>query len=239
MTKALAWIRKSKGRDDDIGLEEQREVVHELADELADETVPLDLGVQTGFSSMTRDSDHDQLLDEVPEVLDAIEQLEAGEYDYLVALDDRRICRDEYLSIIQYAANQGDCELTYVADVAEDDLAYDIHRRVERETKEEEIRKSQAALDRREEKGYDHGRPRFGMEYDKDGRYQVPGENFGKVLKILRMHSKGATFPEISDEVGVSTSTAHRVVDRREWYIKRDKLGEDLTDRDGPAAEAG
>ena len=53
MSKALAWIRKSKGNDDDVGLEDQRENVPALAAELADEVEKLDLGVQTGFSSMT------------------------------------------------------------------------------------------------------------------------------------------------------------------------------------------
>jgi len=49
MSKVLAWIRKSKGADDDIGLERQRERVSKLAEELAAEVDTLDLGVQTGF----------------------------------------------------------------------------------------------------------------------------------------------------------------------------------------------
>jgi len=37
MSKTLAWIRKSKGDDEDIGLEEQRELVRGLAEEVAGE----------------------------------------------------------------------------------------------------------------------------------------------------------------------------------------------------------
>ena len=37
MSKALAWIRKSKGDDSDVGLEEQRELVQALADDIANE----------------------------------------------------------------------------------------------------------------------------------------------------------------------------------------------------------
>jgi len=43
MSSALAWVRKSKGDDSDIGLQEQRDVVGALADELADDVVTLDL----------------------------------------------------------------------------------------------------------------------------------------------------------------------------------------------------
>jgi len=49
MSKALAWIRKSKGDDEDIGLEEQRELVRGLAEEVAGEVEVLDLGIHTQY----------------------------------------------------------------------------------------------------------------------------------------------------------------------------------------------
>lgn len=49
MSRALAWIRKSKGKESDVGLEEQRELVRALADDLTDEAELLDLVVHTGF----------------------------------------------------------------------------------------------------------------------------------------------------------------------------------------------
>ena len=54
MSRALVWVRKSKGDESDVGLEEQRELVAALADDIADEVETLDLGVHTGFSTMTR-----------------------------------------------------------------------------------------------------------------------------------------------------------------------------------------
>lgn len=227
MTKALKWVRKSKGSEDDIGLVEQRDRVGETGEALADGTEWLDLGIQSGFSTLTRDADAPTTwLDQNEDVQAAVERLRDGEYDYLVAYDDRRICRDDYLSVIQYAANQGNCEIVYVGDVAEDSLAYDIHRRVERETKEEEIEKSKAAIERRKREGYDHGRPKFGMTYDDEGKYQVPGENFDTVLEILRHRRLGKSYREIAAELDVAVATARRVVGRREWYIDRSKHDE-------------
>jgi len=49
MSKALAWIRKSKGDDEDIGLEEQRELVRGLAEEVAGEVEVLDPGIHTQY----------------------------------------------------------------------------------------------------------------------------------------------------------------------------------------------
>lgn len=218
MSNALAWIRKSKGDDDDIGLAEQRRQVAALADELADSTDTLDLGVQTGFSSMTRDGDG--LLDGREDVTNAVARVRAGEYEYLIAYDDRRICRDGYFEVVRHACVEGDCALAYVADVADDDLTHDIKRRVERDTKEEEIEKAREAIEARKAKGYDHGRPKFGMKYDDAGRYQVPAENFETVREILRRREAGASLPEIAEVVDEAVSTVANVCDRREWYAE-------------------
>lgn len=221
MSKALAWIRKSKGDESDIGLKEQRELVRTLANDVADEVEVLDLGIHTGFSTMTRD-DPVGLLDQNESVQERVNELQAGQYSHLVALDDRRICRDEYFSVIQYAATQGDAEIVYVGNVNEDDLTFDLKRRIERDTKEEEIQKSRQAIERRKGHGYDHGRPRFGMTYDADGHYQVPGEDFDTVLKIFQLDNAGNSRREIADDVGVPTSTVQNVLDRREWYRTRE-----------------
>jgi len=223
MSKALAWIRKSKGDESDIGLEEQREIVHELARDAADAVETLDLGVHTGFSTMTRD-DPAGLLDQNELVQEHVAELEAGEYSHLVAWDDRRICRDEYFSVVQYAATQGDAEIVYVGDVNEDDLTFDLKRRIERDTKEEEIEKSRRAIERRKERGYDHGRPRFGMTYDANGHYQVPGKEFDMVLEIFQLDNVGKSRREIADLVDIPVATVQNVIDRREWYLKREQM---------------
>jgi len=222
MSKALAWIRKSRGSDDDIGLEEQRDVVTKLAHELADEVEVFDLGVHTGFSSLTRDDDSD-LIDQNEGVLNVVEQLRSGEYDYLVAFDDRRICRDGYLTIITYACKQGDVEIAYVADVAEDELTHDMYRLFERVTKQEEIRKAKSALQRRRENGYDEGRPKWGTTYDADGKYLVPDpETFPDVLTAIEMaesEEPGYSYRDIVERTSIeSVGTLKNILDRRDWY---------------------
>lgn len=220
MSDALAWVRKSKGSDDDIGLEEQREEVYTLAEEFDPDYDKVDLGVQTGFSSMTRDGTG--LLDDHPKVQAAVEQLKDGEYDYLVAFDDRRICRDDYLSVIEYAARQGGCEFVYVGDVEEDDLAYDIHRRVERATKEEEIQKAKAAIQRRQEKGYYQGTPPFGTQFDDDSAYLEKDDDEWPALEtIFQGLEDGRSYRELEDETGVSIGTISRIKQRGRSYYEQ------------------
>jgi hypothetical protein len=220
MSRALAWIRKSKGSDDDIGLEMQRSDVPALAEDLAEEVDVLDLGVHTGFSTLSRDDEG--MLDDHEDVQAAVDELRAGKYDFLVAVDDRRICRDDYLSIIEYACVQGDCEIVFVSDdVADDDLAYDIHRRVERETKEEEIRKSKAAIRERQERGMWQGAAPVGLQFDENGEYLVPDDDFEDVMAVFERVDE-ETYGEIASDLGVGKGTVSRIVDRgREFYESR------------------
>lgn len=87
--------------------------------------------------------------------------------------------------------------------------------------KRKEIERSKRATKERMEEGFDHGRPPYGLEFDDAGEYWVPGENYEDVLDILRLRNQGKTYAEISEEVGVPTSTASRVVSRKETYLER------------------
>lgn len=222
MTNALAWVRKSKGSDDDIGLEEQREKVFDLAEEYDPDYEHLDLGIQSGFSTMSRDPDASTTwLDQNIRVEETIERLEDGEFDRLVAYDDRRVCRDDYLSVIEYAAQQGGCEFVYVGDIEEDDLGYDIHRRVERETKEEEIRKAEPAIQRRQEEEEDYqGSPPFGTQFDEDGPYlEKDDDEWEDLVTIFQGLDDGRSYRELEDETGVSIGRIFMINSRgREFY---------------------
>jgi DNA invertase Pin-like site-specific DNA recombinase len=214
--KALVWIRKSEGSDDDVGLEVQREKVHDLADDIADETSVVDLGVHTGFSSLSRDKG--ETVDGHPKVNGALDELRGGEYDVLVAHDSSRIARDGFLHVVRYAAVQGNARVEFVEPV-EDELARDVRRVVERFVKQDEIQKAREAIRERQRRGFDHGRPPFGYTFDDDGEYWVRDpEEFETAVDVLALRDDGATYDEIVDETGVPRATVAEILDNRDRY---------------------
>jgi len=89
--------------------------------------------------------------------------------------------------------------------------------------KRREIEKPQDALDAREERGDDHGRPPFGLRYDDDGHRWVPDRESGEfatALEVVRLREDGLSWRDIEDETGVNTATARRVCDRKERYLQ-------------------
>ncbi len=222
MSKALAWIRKSEGSEDDIGLELQREQVKDRANELADDVDELDLGVHTGFSRLSED--HlplkDTFIDTNPRVQDALERLRNGEYDYLVALDDTRIARDGYLKVVRHACVKGGCEIEHVEDVPSG-MTYAVQRVVELWVKLKEIQKSHKAKQRMKEEGRPDGRAPFGFQYSKDGTELVVDENeFDTALKIIELDEQGESQRGISREIDPSRATVRSVLDDKERYLR-------------------
>lgn len=116
-----------------------------------------------------------------------------------------------------HSARRGPVDLSNPTDAAVES----IHAAKDDEGKREEIEKAKEAVEERLEAGYDHGRPRFGMTYDGDGRYQVPGDDFDSVEDIFRLRDEGKTLAEIGAEVDTSVATVSRVLKRRDWYEER------------------
>lgn len=227
MSRAAALIRKSQGGDDDVSLKLQREQVPELAGELAEEVETIDLGVHTGFSIHMKGADEERI-DAHPDVQELLTDLRAGELDYLVAYDDTRLARDQFYWELKRAAVLGECELVFVEEPPDDQLTFRVQRAVESDVKRREIEKSQAALDAREERGDDHGRPPFGLRYDDDGRRWVPDRESGEfatALEVIRHREDGLSWRDIEDETGVSRSTVRSVYDRRERYLQAAEAG--------------
>ncbi|MFC7251089.1 resolvase [Halomicroarcula sp. GCM10025324] len=222
--KALTWIRKSKGTESDIGLEQQRESVQAVAEELAGTVETLDLGVQTGFSTLTRDEDAKQLLDEREDVQAAVEDLRNGGFDLIVAYDDRRVARDEYFSVIEHACVQGDVEMVFVSDdVEENSLAFDLQRRIERKTKEEEIKKSKAAIRERRENGCYQGTVPFGLTFAADKCHlERHDHEWDIVEEVIERRENGESVRAVMDTTGVPATTVSRIANRGvEWYEEK------------------
>ena len=224
MTDVVRVIRQSQGAEDSISLKQQREKTRALAEELdADSLDTVDFGNASGFSLFYKDPD-DERLDARPEVQEMIEKLRIGRWDYLVAHDDTRIARDEFLSVIRHAALEGGCELRFVADVPDDRLTFRIQRIVASEAKAKEIEKSKAAVEHRRERGYYHGTPPFGLEFDSEGEYLVKDpDEWPTVKRIFELREDGLSYRNISEKVGtISKSGVGKIVrENREMYLKR------------------
>ncbi len=175
--------------------------------------------------------------DERPEYQQLKDELSSGAVDAVIVNDKRRLTRDvdEAMRLIPEFRENG-VELHTCQD-GPLDLSDPIRAAIEivsaaaaHEEKMEEIEKAREATQERvDDPEIDHGRPRFGMEYNEDGTRQVPGDRYGDVLEIFRMDSRGATLEEIAEEVDVAVSTVSRVLKRREWYVRRDKEQEGST----------
>ena len=168
--------------------------------------------------------------DDRPAYNEMMEHVRTGEVNAVVVRDRTRLGRDKHLRMEHFSrmARLG-VELHTVEDghVDPEDptalLREAMYAQQHDESKREEIKKAKAETQRRIENGYDHGRPRFGMTYDDEGKYQVPGEEFDTVLEVLQARSDGKTYRKIESEIGVSRSTAQKIISRREWYVKRSK----------------
>lgn len=113
-----------------------------------------------------------------------------------------------------HSARRGYIDLSDPTDAAVES----VHAAKDDEAKREEIEKAKEATQERIDAGYDHGRPPFGLTYDDDGRYWVPGENFSDAMAVIGKREDGATYREIENELGISKSTANRIVERAEMY---------------------
>jgi len=220
---AIGYTRLSQ--QSDTSLERQERHIREYARERGFELVDVlsDGEGASGFDA-----------DERPAYREVVDRVREGDLAAVITNDKRRLTRDvdEAMRLLP-EFRESDTELHTYQD-GPLDLSDPIRAAIEIvsaaaafEEKQQEIAKArEATRERVEDPDIDHGRPRFGMRYDESGTTQVPGENFDDVLEVLRLESKGLTYREIESITGVPSSTAQTIVQRREWYVERDKLSE-------------
>jgi DNA invertase Pin-like site-specific DNA recombinase len=213
---AVGYTRLSQRSDTSIP--RQKDHIREYCD---DHNLTLERIYDDGEES----SGFDASREEYRELRDRVRE---GEVDAVVVNDKRRLARDvdEVMRLVPDLRTE-DVELHTYQD-GPLDLSDPMQASIEilmaaaaYEEKIEEIEKSINAIKEKKERGDDLGRPRFGMTYDEEKRRQVPGDRWEDVVEIFEMRENGHTYEEIAVEVGISTGTAYRVVDRREWYEKR------------------
>lgn len=218
---AWGYVRLSQsGRE--ASLAEQKKSIRDYAADYEDlrlETTRNDGDRTSGFNA---EREQYQLLRE---------QIRTGDLDAVIVRDRARLSRDfddRVRLLSEFRTNGVEWHVIeaggrlHVEDVQNAGIEC-LHAMMDHVKKQIEIERSREALAERMEKDYDHGRPKFGMKYDEAGQYQVPGEDFDKVVDIIELRDAGVSYPEIEDEVGVSISTARRVWERRNWYIERTK----------------
>lgn len=219
MSKAAYIIRQSQGTDDSVSLELQREQVPALAESLADETHKVDLGNHTGFSIHTKDRDEERI-DAHPEIQKLLDDVEAGEYDYIVAYDDTRIARDDFFAEFKRAVKLGDAEFAFVAEVTQDDLGFSVRRTVETHIKQQEIAKAREAIDRRMADGKWQGGAPFGTHFPDDGDdLEKDDTEWGILVDVFQMLEDEVPYSEISAQTGLSKGGISKINARgREFY---------------------
>jgi len=222
MPDAWGYVRLSQtGRDGTI--DGQKETIREYVRDRDDLQLVTTLNDGTGTSGFDCDREKYTLLKE---------KIRDGSVDAVVVRDRDRLARDfdERLRLL-LLFREADVEYHAVEEGGriglEDETTAGleaIKAAMSHESKKAEIVRSKEVTEDRIESGYDHGRPRFGMTYDEEGQYQVPGEDFDQVREIFLRRDRGETYAEISEGVGVAESTVQNVVDRREWYEKRSEI---------------
>lgn len=159
-----------------------------------------------------------------------VEKVRNGEIGAVVVRDRARLSRefDERLRLLTYFRESG-VELHVIEDrgmVPLDDVQTAsmecIHAAMDHIKKKAEIERSKEAIKQRIERGDDHGRPPYGLQYDDDGRHWVPDrerDEFSDALGVIRLREEGRSWREIAEETGVHKSTARGIYDRRDRYL--------------------
>lgn len=219
MKSAWGYVRLSQsGREGSI--DEQRQAISDYtaeADGLQLETTRNDGECASGYEA---DREAYQWIREL---------IEREEIDAVVVRDRARLSRDfdERLRLIVLFRST-DVEWHVVEAggriVVEDTQVAGmecVHAMMDDIKKRQEIERARSATEERLEDGLDHGRPKFGMDYDDEGRYQVPGEHFDMVRDVLEADDRGSNPGEIAEQTGLHTEKVRRVLDNREFYEQR------------------
>ncbi|MFB6073515.1 MAG: recombinase family protein [Haloarculaceae archaeon] len=218
---AWGYTRLSQeGRDG--SLDEQMAAVRKYAADHPD--IDLVTTLNEGASTSGFDNDREKYTRLVDKVRD-------DEIDAVVVRDRARLSRDfdERLRLLTYFRSS-DVELHVVEDRGRIDIddvqtaAMEcVHAAMDHIKKKAEIHRSKQAIKERMERGDDHGRPPFGLQYDDAGRRWVPDRESGEfatALEVVRLREDDVSWRDIADETGVNTGTARRVYERKERYLE-------------------
>jgi len=215
-TDALGYVRLSQ--EGDASIEEQKESIRTYARErgLNLQTTRNDGSKTSGFNA---DREEYQLIRE---------RIEEQAIDCLISRDRARLSRDfdDRLSLLSdLRQNEVEWHVVEVGgrlnlqDVQQAGIEC-LHAMMDHVKKMTEIERSKKAIQKRKENGYYQGKPPYGLEFDDEGQYLQPSEEFQHVITILELRDEGRSYNSIASEVPVSSSTVSNICDRREMYLE-------------------
>lgn len=222
MNSAIGYTRLSQ--DSDTSIDRQTRHIREYADER-------DLTLEHIYDDGERSSGFDESREEYQRLRDRIQ---SGEIMAVIVNDKRRLARDfdETMRLVldlrehdveAHTFQEGRIDLSDPVQAAVEVL----QAASEHEAKKKEIKRAREAVQDRIDNGYDHGRPPLGFRFDDAGEHWVPDREgrFSDVVEAIRMVEDGATYRDVQEELGISSSTMSGVMKRRDRYLEKVETG--------------
>jgi DNA invertase Pin-like site-specific DNA recombinase len=212
--KAAGYTRLSQ--DSDTSIDRQKEEIKEYCRKQ-------DLELREIFDDGERTSGYNIEREQYQRLKEKLQEI-----DTVVARDRQRLGRDfdERMQFILdlrqtdtalHITTEGEIDLSDPYSVVMESM----QSASDDKSKRKEIEKAKKEVQKRQEKGYYQGKPPFGLQFDDEKKYLVPDENFETALKVLKLRDQDKSYPDISDELGITTSKAYRINQNRDLYHEK------------------
>lgn len=212
--KAAGYTRLSQ--DSDTSIDRQKEEIKEYCRQQGMELLEI-------FDDGERTSGYDTEREQYQRLKGKLQEI-----DTVVARDRQRLGRDfdERMRFILdlrqtdtalHITTEGEIDLSDPYSVVMESM----QSASDDKSKRKEIEKAKKEVQKRQEKGYYQGKPPFGLQFDDEKKYLVPDENFETALEVLKLRDQDKSYPDISDELGITTSKAYRINQKRDLYHEK------------------
>jgi DNA invertase Pin-like site-specific DNA recombinase len=212
--KAAGYTRLSQ--DSDTSIDRQKEEIKEYCRQQDFELLEI-------FDDGERTSGYDTEREQYQRLKEKLQEI-----DTVVARDRQRLGRDfdERMQFILdlrqtdtalHITTEGEINLSDPYSIVMESM----QSASDDKSKRKEIEKAKKEIQKRQEKGYYQGKPPYGLQFDDEKKYLVPDENFETALEVLKLRDQDKSYPDISDELGISTSKAYRINQKRGLYQEK------------------
>lgn len=212
--KALGYTRLSQTSDTSIS--DQKEEIRNLADQHEFNLLHI---YDDGQRSSGFDNDR-------PEYTQMVAHTDEQDIDAIIVRDTDRLSRDKKERVmLLFELESKDIEVWTTqsgepVDFEDDEgfLLEVLRAYFDDVFKRREIEKAKRKIQQRIDKGFYHGRPPYGLQYNDQKTQLTPDEEFETAVRILQMRDDGYTYEDICDATGESYGRVYRTVNNRELY---------------------